>query len=80
MAFLTDFSVLQANAVVARWDELANYLLVKYLDGNVKQEGKDGFLRNPWGNPMPPQFPGYDEAWKAQVVRDAGSRLKEPAR
>lgn len=80
VAFLTDFSVLQANAAVARWDELANYLLVKYLDGNVKQEGKDGFLRNPWGNPMPPQFPGYDEAWKAQVVRDAGSRLKEPAR
>ncbi len=41
---VTDFSVRTAGELFEMWGELDNYLLVKYIDGNVKKErGKGGF-------------------------------------
>ena len=39
--FLTGYSCQQADAITKRWIDLSNYLLVKYIDGNIKKE-KDG--------------------------------------
>lgn len=75
--FLTDYSVNAANNTVDRWKELGEFLLVKFLDGNVKQEQDGELLRNPWGYPMPPRFPGYPEGWKRRVVEDAGEKLQQ---
>ena len=75
--YITEYSVTTANNTVYRWKELGEFLLVKYLDGNVKQEKDGELLRNPWGYPMPPRFPGYPESWKKRVVEDAGEKLKQ---
>ena len=76
--FLTDYSVNMGEYTVQRWKDLGEFLLVKYLDGNVKQEKEGRFLRNPWGYPQPPSFPGYSDKWKENVVKDAGERLLYP--
>lgn len=62
-----------------KYRELGRYLLVKYLDGNVKKENPDGtFARTPEGMPVYPEFPGYDERYYRSIVADpdGGERLK----
>jgi dipeptidase len=76
--FLTDYSVNMGNYTVKRWKELGEFLLVKYLDGNRKQEENGRFLRNPWGYPQPPSFPGYSDQWKKDVIKNTGDRFKYP--
>jgi hypothetical protein len=60
---------------------LGDYLLVKYLDGNVKREKDGKFEYTPDGVPAYPSFPGYDERYYRSIVKDAGDRLRviEPA-
>jgi len=73
--YLTDYSCNMAEMTVKRWKNLSEFLLVKYLDGNMKQEKDGEFLRNPWGYPEPPKFPGYPDAYKKQVIEDTGERF-----
>ena len=63
-------------AATARWKKLGEYLLVKYIDGNVKKEADGQFKRNPYGLPASPDFPGYDEEYYRSIVRSAGERLE----
>ncbi|MDR1224539.1 MAG: C69 family dipeptidase [Tannerella sp.] len=74
--FLTWFSATTADHATMRWKELGAYLLVKYIDGNVKKEEDGQFKRNPYGMPVSPDFPGYDEEFYRSVVKSAGDRLK----
>jgi dipeptidase len=76
--FITDFSCNSANNTIKRWKELGEFLLVKYLDGNLKQEKDGEFLRNPWGYPQSPSFPGYSDKWKENVIKDTGERFVYP--
>ena len=76
--FLTDYSVNMGEYTVKRWKELGDFLLVKYLDGNRKQEENGRFLRNEWGYPQPPSFPGYSDEWKENVIKDTGERFVYP--
>ncbi|KAF0232905.1 MAG: hypothetical protein FD181_3835 [Prolixibacteraceae bacterium] len=76
--FLTDYSGNMANNTVKEWEELGEFLQVKYLDGNLKQEKDGEFLRNPWGYPQPPSFPGYPDSWKENVIRNTGERFIYP--
>jgi dipeptidase len=73
--FLTWFSTTTANSATTRWKELGEYLLVKYIDGNVKKEENGQFKRNPYGLPSSPNFPGYDESYYRSIVASAGDRL-----
>jgi dipeptidase len=74
--FLTWFSRTNADQTTERWKKLGEYLLVKYIDGNVKKEENGAFKRNPYGLPASPDFPGYDEAYYRSIVESAGERLK----
>ena len=70
--------------------KLNGYLLVKYMDGNVKSEhgdvlsfldgdgGPAHFVDNGNGKQIPGkiQFPGYNEKWKRAVAADNGEVLK----
>lgn len=76
VVLLTEFSSKAGANTVARWKELDNYLLVKYLDSNVKQEENGEFKRNPWGYPVRPQQPGYPDFWKKAVIEESGERFK----
>ena len=62
--YLTAYSVKQGDETTARWKELGEFLVWKYLDGNVKDE----FGR--------PHHPGYPEAWLRFVAKETGERLK----
>lgn len=87
---LTSFSVSTARMLFGRWSKLDKYLLIKYVDGNLKSEhgdvlsyldGEEGpahFVDNGNGKQIPGkiQFPGYNEKWKRAVARDNGEILK----
>lgn len=78
--FLTDYSVNTARQLFDLWTDLDRYLLVKYMDGNVKKEKDGRFLDNGNGRGIPaaPDFPGYSEDWLRAIVKDpaAAERLK----
>jgi dipeptidase len=76
--YITNFSVNAGDHTVAVWKELGQYLLVKYIDGNVKKEENGKFLRNEYGYPAGPDFPGYSEEWKRKVAKDTGDKLLVP--
>ena len=76
--FITNYSVDMGNYTVQRYRELGKYLLVKYIDGNIKKEENGVFLRSPEGYPLMPDQPGYSEQWKEIVVKDTGKKLLMP--
>ncbi len=60
--YLTKYSEKQASAVVKRWRKLLIELLVKYLDGNMKDEkGKV-------------THPGYPKSWYERIVKESGDK------
>ncbi len=74
--YITDFSLEQAELTVDRWRELGNFLLVKYLDGNVHPEKNGVFDRNAHGYPAYPKHPGYSERFYRNIAKDTGDKLK----
>ncbi len=76
--FITNYSVNMGDYTVKRYKELGHFLLVKYIDGNIKKEENGVFLRSPDGYPLSPDQPGYSEQWKGIVVQDAGKKLQMP--
>lgn len=75
---ITQYSASMANLTIQKWQELGEFLLVKYLDGNLKQEKDGELLRNPWGYPQPPKFPGYPDQFKKIIIQDTGERFVYP--
>ncbi|OQX86736.1 dipeptidase [candidate division KSB1 bacterium 4484_87] len=62
--YLTDYSVKTANSTVARWKKLGEFLIYKYLDGNVKDEfGKV-------------HHPGYPKSWYRRIIEDTGDHFR----
>lgn len=76
VAYLTDYSVASGNQTVARWKDLGHYLLVKYIDGNIKKEKDGKFARNPYGIAVSPSQPGYPEWYLKKIAEDTGDKLK----
>ena len=86
----TEYSIAKANELFASWSRLDKYLLLKYVDGNLKSENADvlsyvvdgktsseHFVDNGNGKKIPGkiQFPGYSERWKRAVAKDNSIRL-----
>ena len=68
-----------AQKMFRNWQALDQYLLVKYIDGNVKSQNVDGTFRdNGNGCDIPDgiEFPGYNEKWKRAVAADNGEILR----
>ncbi|PWE00633.1 dipeptidase [Marinilabilia rubra] len=74
--FLTEYSHNQSEITVEKWQKLGQFLMVKYLDGNLHPEKNGKFLKNEYGNPHSPEYPGYDDEYYRNVVKDAGEKLK----
>ena len=75
--YLTNYSVKTGNSTVKRWQELGQYLLVKYIDGNIKKEKDGKFIDNGTGQAVMPNQPGYPEWWLKEIVREHGDGVKE---
>ena len=54
------------DSTTARWRRLGEELLVKYMDGNVKNEQGE------------PTHPPYPEAWYRRIVKERGDLLRVP--
>jgi len=77
--YLTAYSVNTAQTIFNKWVELEAFLLVKFIDGNVKEQNEDGsFITNGYGNiPGKITQPGYTETWKKAVAFTHGSVIEE---
>lgn len=77
--FLTEYSAAESNAATARYKELGIYLLVKYMDGNVKREaeGRPGdFLRTHYGVTASPEHPAYSDDFYRAIVQQRGDTIR----
>lgn len=77
--YITDYSVSTAQKLFSIWQELDSYLLVKYIDGNIKIQNPDGsFKNNGYSTKIPafPAQPGYSEKWRENTARDNGLILR----
>ncbi len=75
----TKFSTEHAQLLFDTWTMLDKYLMVKYIDGNVKGEDENGkFIDNGNGKDIPGKIeqPGYSEKWKRAVAADNGRILE----
>ena len=74
----TAYTLNRAQQLFNKWAELDKYLMVKYIDGNVKGEDKNGFIDNGNGKDIPGKIeqPGYSEKWKRAVAADNGKILE----
>jgi len=76
-AFLTQLCSKVANETTARWKQLGEYLLVKYMDGNVKKEKDGKFEENGYGQIVMPNFPGYSQDYYDQVAKSGEAKHLE---
>ena len=77
-AYLTDFSVNNAQKIFDKWVALEQLLLVKYIDGNVKAQNEDGsFVTNEHTDCIPAKIsqPGYTKQWKEAVANYHGATV-----
>jgi dipeptidase len=74
--YLTNYSVKTGDGTVARWKKLGEYLLVKYMDGNIKKEKDGKFQTNGTGQAVMPSQPGYPKWWLNEIIREHGDAVK----
>jgi dipeptidase len=75
--FLTSFSNSQAENSTAAWKKLGEYLLVKYMDGNIKKEKDGKFVQNEDKIPTGLIRAGYPEEFLHKMVNEnPGLRVK----
>ncbi len=74
----TEFTLKGAEQLFDTWVKLDKYLMVKYIDGNVKEEENGKFIDNGNGKDIPGKVsqPGYSEKWKRAVAKDNGRILE----
>ena len=75
-AFLNEYTARESNGATEAYKDLGIYLLVKYLDGNVKQEKDGEFARTPYGIADYPQQPKYSEEFYRAIVNQIGDKIK----
>ncbi|MCI1779607.1 MAG: C69 family dipeptidase [Bacteroidales bacterium] len=75
--YLTEWSDRFADRMFGKWKKLDKYLLVKYIDGNIKKTDAEGrFITNGYSDKIPvyPNQPGYDQTWKNAVDMEATAK------
>ncbi len=74
---LSDFSNRQAELMMKEWTNLDHFLLVKYMDGNIKKENNGKFETTETGNCAFPYQPEYPKSFYEQIVKDHGDVILE---
>ncbi len=75
---LNNYSNTSANLTAMRAKKLGQYLLVKYIDGNVKKEKDGKFIKNGYTQAASPSQPGYPEWFLKKIVDDTKTKLLVP--
>ncbi|HDQ45566.1 MAG TPA: dipeptidase [bacterium] len=62
--YLTQYTADQSDETLRRWRKLHEFMILKYLDGNVRNEhGKV-------------THPGYPESWYRRIIEETGDRFE----
>lgn len=65
-----------AKEATDEYRNLAQFLMVKFIDGNVKKQNEDGsFKLNPYGLPASPDYGGYDQKYYENIVKESGDHF-----
>lgn len=73
-----DLADIWAKKATDSYRRLAEYLFVKFMDGNIKKTDADGnFIKDEYGTPVYPDFGGYDDPrYFRNIVRETGDHLR----
>lgn len=76
----TSFSLEKADQMMKAWTKLSHFLIVKYIDGNIKKETNGKFEESPYrkGQCVFPDQPKYSQRWYEMIVKDHGDVIKVP--
>ena len=76
---LTDYSCKKGDEMIARWQQLAFFLIVKYNDIVVKPTDEQGrFLRNQFGGGAKVVRPGFPDAYVRELLNQTGTKYLVP--
>ena len=77
--YLNGYSVEKAQQMLARWNQLFEFMVVKYNDMIIKPTDKNGnFEKTPYGLGARPARPGYPEKFAKQLVKQSGDKFLVP--
>ena len=76
---LTDYSCQKGDEMIARWQQLAFFLIVKYNDIVVKPTDENGrFERSKFGGGAKVKRPGLPETYARELIRQTGDKFLVP--
>jgi len=65
-----------AKVATDAYRDLGQYLLVRFMDGNMKKVDADGkFIYSEYGMPIYPEFPGYNKSYFENIVKESGDHF-----
>jgi dipeptidase len=68
-----------AKKSTTAYKELAQYLIVRFMDGNMKKVDANGkFIYDENGHAIYPEFPGYNKEYYENIVRSTGDHFLIP--
>ena len=76
--YLTAYTAEKADQMLARWRQLATYLIVKYNDMTVKPEENGQFTRTKYGLGSTVKRPGYSQKYARELVKQTGEKFQKP--
>ena len=78
LKYLNEYSNDKAQEMLARWNELAYYLIVKYNDMCVKPTKNGEFIRTKTGIGATVKRPGYPASFARKLVLATGDKFEVP--
>ena len=73
--FLNDYTCRKADQMIARWRQLATFLIVRHNDMAVRPvDDKGNFKRGKYGLGERVQRPGYPETYRRELVNRTGNK------
>lgn len=78
LKYLNDYSNDEAQQMLARWNKLAYYLIVKYNDMSVKPTKNGEFIRTKTGIGATVMRPGYPASFARKLVKATGDKFEVP--
>ena len=77
--YLNDYGIEKAQQMLARWQQLFQFMVVKYNDMIIKPTKKDGsFEKTPYGLGATPVRPGYPEKYAKELIKQTGDKFLVP--
>ena len=77
--FLTGYTCMQADNMIARWRQLATFLIVRHNDMARRPVDENGnFKRGKYGLGATVERPGYPETYRRELINRTGDKLIQP--